>query len=128
MERFRNAHSSDIDGVAPGAVGEFNRAVVQSLIDARHLVPLDGAAAVRPAPRDGESVEDVTARFDRAWNEREARFERELAAARNRPFEDESETDAELARREARIADLEAEVGRLTAEVETLTDPSKAKA
>jgi hypothetical protein len=110
VERFRNAHSSDIDGVAPGAVGEFNRAVVQGLVDAGHLVPVDGAAVVRPAPRDGESVEDVTARFDRAWNEREARFERELAE------------------RDERIVALEAEVARLTAEVETLTDPSKAKA
>ncbi len=108
MERFRNAHSSDIDGVAPGAVGEFSRAVVQSLIDAGHLVPVDGSY-VPSAPRDleGDTVEAVTARFDRAWSEREAGYVRDLAA------------------RDARIASLSDDLAKAKRDLDDLLGAEK---
>ena len=100
--RFRNAHTSSIDSVAPGAVGEFNPTVVQGLVDAKLLVPVDGDAGL---PSDAE----MHARFDHAWAEREKGFAADLAA------------------KDARIAELEVEVAQLRMGLEAATAPKSAK-
>lgn len=100
--RFRNAHTSSIDGVAPGAVGEFTPAVVRSLIEAKLLVPVEGDGGL---PSDTE----MRARFDHAWDERERSFAADLAA------------------KDARITELEVEAAQLRMDLEAATAPKSAK-
>jgi hypothetical protein len=100
--RFRNAHSSSIDGVAPGQAGDFNPAVVKGLVDAGLLVPVEGAA-------QGSGAPELRAQFDAAWSEREAGYARELAA------------------KDARITELEVELAQARLDIEAATAPADSK-
>ena len=109
MARFRNAHSASIDGVAPGAVGDFNPAVVKGLADAGLLVPVDGSA---------ESL-SANAQIT-AWQEREGRiYAADLAALR----EDLRAVEALRAAAEARVTELEVENAQLKLDLEAATAP-----
>lgn len=110
--RFRNAHSSSIDGVAPGAVGDFNPAVVKGLVDAGLLVPVEGAV-------QGSGAPELRAQFDAAWAEREAGYTRELAALR----EDLRASEALRGASEARVTELEVENAQLKLDLEAATAP-----
>ncbi len=106
MARFRNAHSASIDGVAPGAMGDFNPAVVKGLVDAGLLVP-----AERDLAGNGDAGA-MRAMFNDAWSEREAGYTRELAALRE-----------ELRAAEARVTELEVENAQLKLDLEAATAP-----
>lgn len=100
--RFRNAHTSSIDGVEPGAVGDFNPAAVRGLVEAGLLVPVEGGAEL-------PSGTEMLARFDHAWAEREKSFAADLAA------------------KDARITELEVEAAQLRMDLEAATAPKAAK-
>ena len=110
---YRNAHSTSIDGVAPGKTGEFNPSVVKGLIEAKLLVPVasEGEGRLDEGERDS-----LRAQFDAAWAERE----REHADA--------------LAAKDARITELEVELAQARLDLEAATTsekdskPAKAKA
>lgn len=109
--RFRNAHSSSIDGVAPGAVGDFNPAVVKGLVDAGLLVPVGESTSI--------GAPELRAQFDAAWSEREAGYARELAALR----EELRAVEALRAAAEARVTELEVENAQLKLDLEAATAP-----
>jgi hypothetical protein len=115
--RCRNDHTSSIDGVQPGAEGEFNPAVVKGLLDAKLLVPVE--AEVSPAAKsDAQRAE-----FDAAWAERERAHTAELDRAR-------AALDAALVTAgaaETRATALEVEVAQLKLDLEAATAPKKAK-
>lgn len=94
MGRYVNCHTSAIDGVPPKGIGTFDPRVVKGLIDAGHLVSVDGEGAP-PAPREGEGRAALIARFDAAYGALQARCD-----------------------------SLRAENDRLHAELETATAPS----
>jgi len=112
--RFRNAHTASIDGVAPGAVGDFNPAVVKGLVDAGLLVP----AERDPAAGNGDAGA-MRAMFNDAWSEREAGYTRELAALR----EELRAVEALRAAAEARVTELEVENAQLKLDLEAATAP-----
>lgn len=118
MARFRNAHSSSIDGVAPGQAGDFNPAVVKGLVDAGLLVPV-GAVGVEGPVRVIHAAQDeldaLRAQFDAAWAERG----RELATLR----EDLRASEALRAAAEARVTELEVENAQLKLDLEAATAP-----
>ena len=115
--RFRNAHTASIDGVDPGAVGDFNPAVVKSLVEAKLLVPVGGDAEgpVRVVHAAKEELDALRAQFDMAWAERE----RELAALR----EDLRASEALRGAAEARVTELEVEIAQLKLDLEAATAP-----
>lgn len=114
MARFRNAHSSSIDGVAPGAVGDFNPAVVKGLVDAGLLVPVERD----PVASTGD-MRAMRAQFDAAWAEREAGYTRELAALR----EELRAVEALRGAAEARVTELEVEMAQARLDLEAATAP-----
>lgn len=98
---LRNQHTSAIDGVKRGEVGDFDEKnpAIAAMRKAGHLVPADGAG------REGSGEPPVTegerASFDR--------FAREKAD--------------ELAAKDARITELEVEVAQLRLDLEAATAP-----
>lgn len=54
--RVRNAHTSPIDGLAPGAIGEINAANpgAKALLAAGKLVPVEGAPSAGMARAEGQ--------------------------------------------------------------------------
>lgn len=109
--RFRNAHSASIDGVAPGAVGDFNPAVVKGLVDAGLLVPVETGLV-------GGGAHELRA-AQAAWSEREVGHTRELAALR----EELRAAEALRAAAEARVTELEVENAQLKLDLEAATAP-----
>lgn len=110
--RFRNAHTASIDGVEPGKVGDFNPAVVKSLVDAGLLVPAEGAL-------QGPGAPELRAQFDAAWAGREEIIAHELAALR----EDLRASEALRGAAEARVTELEVEIAQLKLDLEAATAP-----
>ena len=110
--RFRNVHTASIDGVEPGKVGDFNPAVVKSLVDAGLLVPAEGAL-------QGPGAPELRAQFDAAWADREERIGHELAALR----EDLRASEALRGAAEARVTELEVEIAQLKLDLEAATAP-----
>lgn len=96
---LRNQHTSAIDGVKRGEVGDFDEKnpAIAAAKKAGHLVPVDGAEAEREPP----VTEGERASFDR--------FAREKAD--------------ELAAKDARITELEVEVAQLRLDLEAATAP-----
>lgn len=119
--RFRNAHTASIDGIEPGKVGDFNPAVVKSLVDAGLLVPVGGDAEgpVRVVHAAKEELDALRAQFDAAWADREEIIGRELAALR----EDLRASEALRGAAEARVTELEVEIAQLKLDLEAATAP-----
>ena len=92
--RVRNAHTSPIDGLAPGAIGEINAANpgVKALLAAGKLVPVEGAPSAGMVRVEGQGPT----------------FEEGLAMV------------AEIERQRARLAELSSENEQLKAKVAEL--------
>ncbi|MBK6532619.1 MAG: hypothetical protein IPF99_24395 [Deltaproteobacteria bacterium] len=99
--RLRNQHTSAIDGVKRGEVGDFDEKnpAIAAMRKAGHLVPVDGAG--REESDEGPITEGERASFDR--------FAREKAD--------------ELAAKDARITELEVEAAQLRLGLEAATAP-----
>lgn len=111
-----NKHTAAIDNIPKGAVGEVDPSNpgIKALLDAGHLVPVDGSALA--SPLDGPIDRALAERFEAEWRDREASLSRYHA----------QELAQSVALRDKRIADLEAEVVELRAQL--AKKPSRAKA
>ena len=128
--RCRNAHTAAIDGVQPGAVGDFNPAVVKSLLDAKLLVPVEPLTKVEGRVGFAEDAERFEA--EREWARRAAKMREdwasELKVAQTQATQERDTAAARALAAEARVAALEAEVAQLKADLEAATAPKKGKA
>lgn len=109
--RCRVMHPAGIDGVPCGAVGEFNPEVVKGLLDAKLLVPVE--------PSGAAVTGEMRADFERAWTDRGAQHERDLAALR----EELRASEALRVAAEARVTELEVENAQLKLDLEAATAP-----
>lgn len=123
--RCRNAHTAAIDGVQPGAVGDFNLEAAKSLLDAKLLVPVESLTKIEGRVGFAEDAE-------REWARRAAKMREdwasELKVAQSQATQERDAAAARALAAEARVAALEAEVAQLKADLEAATAPKKAKA